>query len=749
MGISFESRRPGVGWVLLVPVMTAAVVGCAPQMLPSPAEAPLDRAVPLQTAAAEERTDVAKETRSESTPEPIPVAAADLAGNEPEEWRNGNEYTLRVQKSRIALPGAAQDGGPQEVELLTYNGRPVGPTIRVRRGSTLEIHVINELPTQGAPPLMVDPMQEEKPHDLYTTNLHTHGLHVSPSGNSDNVFREIAPLQSFTYTFTIPRDHPAGTFWYHPHKHGSVAYQMANGMAGALIVEGRDPSGTVRDLDSIPEIARAREQIFVLQQLILRRDEDGLGRVDPNDVYTETPSPRAYQATTVNGVVLPTYSMHPKEVQRWRFIHAGREEPIVLQWRNAKNWPVRTMPFYEIALDGLATGAMKPKRRVQLFPGNRSDVLVKAPAEPGTYYLATELEQEDQPAAAAAANTVKFLAKLIVHGAEQDMRLPSNAQLASCKPFTAIEPAECTVKRDLVFQYDDRKKIFHINGVPFSKQSSLEKPVLGTAEEWTLSAENEPSSTSPDEPHPFHIHVNPFQVVQIEDIASKKVTKVNEWRDTVVVEKGTKLTIRLRFRDFAGKTVLHCHAVDHEDQGMMRTIQIVDPKQPGDAGEDSVAQLIECSFPAPPLMLPTMQQSACDLCKLRPRNIVLVFFRGMGCVHCAQQLRSLLRDADERVLAETTIVAVSSEPIADPEQVRQWLDVSPQVQFQLLVDTDRRGFRTFGCYSDGPRHGLFVIDSTGTVRAKYVGDVPFSDARAVWARVGRSRNIPLGPLEND
>jgi FtsP/CotA-like multicopper oxidase with cupredoxin domain len=140
-----------------------------------------------------------------------------------------------------------------------------------------------------------------------------------------------------------------GTFYYHRHKHGSVAYQMANGMAGALIVEGGKPPGNVRDLESILEIAQARERIFVLQQLILRKDERGVGRVDPNDVYTETPSPDAYQVTTVNGAVLPTYFMRPKEVERWRFIHAGREEPIDLQWRDAKSWPVRTIPFYEIA----------------------------------------------------------------------------------------------------------------------------------------------------------------------------------------------------------------------------------------------------------------------------------------------------------------------------------------------------------------------------------------------------------------
>jgi len=90
--------------------------------------------------------------------------------------------------------------------------RLVGPTIRVRRGTTLRINVINDLPKTGQPPVTVNAGPDDEPHDLYTTNLHTHGLHVSPIGNSDNVFREIPPGSSFQYAFTIPADHPTGHF---------------------------------------------------------------------------------------------------------------------------------------------------------------------------------------------------------------------------------------------------------------------------------------------------------------------------------------------------------------------------------------------------------------------------------------------------------------------------------------------------------------------------------------------------------
>lgn len=74
--------------------------------------------------------------------------------------------------------------------------------------------------------------------------MHTHGLRVSPLGNSDNPFLAVDPGTSFDYLFRVPPDHPAGTFWYHPHHHGVVANQIFGGLAGALLVEHPARAGT-------------------------------------------------------------------------------------------------------------------------------------------------------------------------------------------------------------------------------------------------------------------------------------------------------------------------------------------------------------------------------------------------------------------------------------------------------------------------------------------------------------------------
>ncbi len=120
--------------------------------------------------------------------------------------------------------------GDDPVYLRSYNGALVGPTLRARPGDNLLVRVINDLPDE---PAAAHPSPTSGPHGLNTTNLHSHGLHVSPEDNSDNVFLEVAPRSRQDFRFLLPTDHPPGTHWYHPHKHGAVAIQVSSGMAGA------------------------------------------------------------------------------------------------------------------------------------------------------------------------------------------------------------------------------------------------------------------------------------------------------------------------------------------------------------------------------------------------------------------------------------------------------------------------------------------------------------------------------------
>ncbi len=295
---------------------------------------------------------------------------------------NGTTFELCLTAGVFESGGAAEvdPSVPGKFELLCYNKSSVGPTLRVRRGKTYFIRVKNQL--QGSSDSVPEQDREtpgaEPLHGLSTTNLHMHGLHVSPDGKSDNVFRQIDPIDrnvpidpkqpynEFTFRYTIPDDHPAGTFWYHPHIHGSVAYQVSNGLTGALIVTGNESQPGEKkdkfhedgrfDLEDIHDIKSARDQVVVLQLYTYRVGTDQIGRIDAHQIYDVKPEKRSsdsidvtgkspsdppVQITAFNGRINPTFTIAPGEVQRWRIIHAGWDLLRRLIWVDENDDPVK------------------------------------------------------------------------------------------------------------------------------------------------------------------------------------------------------------------------------------------------------------------------------------------------------------------------------------------------------------------------------------------------------------------------
>ncbi|MEK7302433.1 MAG: multicopper oxidase domain-containing protein, partial [Pseudomonadota bacterium] len=136
------------------------------------------------------------------------------------------------------------------VKLRTYNGQLVGPTLRVKQGDVINLALKNKLPKESPNEIQAQFDQENKnayldtiPASFNTTNMHYHGLHVSPTGNSDNVLLDIPPQTELLYEVKLPQTHPIGSYWYHAHAHGSTSIQVGSGMAGALIIED-DPKNT-------------------------------------------------------------------------------------------------------------------------------------------------------------------------------------------------------------------------------------------------------------------------------------------------------------------------------------------------------------------------------------------------------------------------------------------------------------------------------------------------------------------------
>lgn len=438
-------------------------------------------------------------------------------------------------RTSLRVGYAYKDIGGYRLSLRTYEGDLPAPTLRVKPGDVLRLRLVNALPPNRDPM----PLDMALPHHFNSTNFHFHGGHVSPDGISDNVFRVMEPGQSYDVEIRIPEDHTRGTYWYHPHKHGSADIQITSGMAGALIVEG--------DFDDVPEIAAAAERVLILNEVLF----DYRGTIETYDTVWPEAAPRFL---SVNGQREPVIRMRPGEVQRWRIVHAGHEDNL--------NLALERHALHPVAFDGIRRSRIDRAENLLMTPGQRADVLVRA-GEPGSYTLRAVANDQGYP------SPVGPLARLVVEGEPMPMWLPASL---GAGPFADIGDAEITNKRVITLSTIEPESpasanyqefAFLMCGQRFDPTRIDQRIPLGAVEEWTVVNED-PSD------HVFHIHTNPFQMVSVngEPLAERV------WRDSVLVPRKSSIVFRSRFLDFTGRLVMHCHMMNHEELGMMQVIEI-------------------------------------------------------------------------------------------------------------------------------------------------------------------------------
>jgi suppressor of ftsI len=412
----------------------------------------------------------------------------------------------------VAGEQAVQIGGRSIVGRV-YNGAFVGPTLHVKPGDTLVLNLVNT-------------MKE-------TTNLHFHGLHVPPSGNADNIFREIAPGKTARYVLHIPKNHPTGTFWYHSHDMMMGEEQVFGGMSGALIVDGLS-----RLLP--PALRHITEHTFDLKDFQV----DSSGEIVKSNIDSNAPTTR-----TVNGQINPVLTMHPGETQLWHLANVGAD--IFYDLHLDGN------VFHVIAEDGNPVNSAWTASDLVMAPGKRYDVLVQAgPA--GTTALRT-LAYSTGSAGDNYPDTV--LATVVTQGTPGGpAALPQ-----VIKPFHDLRADTVAASKTLIFTENQATNSqFFINHKPYDLNRIDEVSKLNTTEEWTI-------YNGTDEQHPFHLHTDPFQVISI----NGQPVDAHSVVDTQILPPNGQIKIRVHFSDYRGKTVYHCHIMHHEESGMMGNLQIV------------------------------------------------------------------------------------------------------------------------------------------------------------------------------
>jgi FtsP/CotA-like multicopper oxidase with cupredoxin domain len=493
------------------------------------------------------------------------------------------------------------------VTLRSYYGRLVGPTLRVRPGDLLAPRLANRLPRESAAEIRRQLVQEDSsafitqvPASFNTTNLHTHGLHVSPRGRGDNVLLAIPPDSTQPYHIRLPGNHTRGTYWYHAHTHGSTAVQVGSGMAGALIVEdewARLPPALRAASDS------AHEKIFVIQNLLY----DSHGRVDyitsffpdapPNPDGSPTSSQIAcreqidslctwfssQRRETINGQIVPVIRMRPGEVQRWRLIDGSFRESVF--------FTVQGHALHEIALDGIYTGRVDSwdsLTAVQLQPGYRSDVLIQARRRDGSTAAEDTFQIIDAASPSAlsvrgGAEPQSLIGVLVVGGAPVDMRLPTSEEMAPLNPFPGVDLStlanqvqEVQFKLGSGLDTLESRNYFQVNYSAFT-DAHRRYVKLNDVDMWSITTVGDPPQVDSTfrigpAPHVFHIHVNPFQVRRTGPSGEPQTV----WKDTQLIPPGDTVVVYTRYLDYTGAFVLHCHILDHEDLGMMEVVEVVE-----------------------------------------------------------------------------------------------------------------------------------------------------------------------------
>ena len=490
--------------------------------------------------------------------------------------RNG-----RLQLKLVCTPATVDMNATKPVKTWTYDGVVPGYTWEMQGGDLLVVNLHNRLPKLPYQPKMT----MDRPHEWTTTNLHTHGLHVSPSGIADNVFLQIPPGDRQHYEIPVPEDHPAGLFWYHPHKHGGVTQQVRGGMAGIIVMRG--------DLDHIPEIAAAKERIMVLQSTELGTDYQLLDPI-PDPTKEQAFFPRKNVLYTVNGKLKPKVTMYPGEVQRWRLLNAAEGKYMSLK--------LQDHDMHQLAWDGLTLPAPEATDVVLLSSGNRVELLIKA-GKPGVYELMLTPGSSQKPNIPGMPESIpqsesdlfcrlngsagmavmprsgledeppeltpRSILTVVVRGSGAEMHLPADLPAWNPRmlPVSRTRRFAFTVKRDPMGEFLE----FGIDGKQFEADNPAYRVALNSAEEWTLV--NQCDIKLMDHSHVYHVHVNPFKIIEI----NGKKLSTPLWRDTYVLTKrsGDSLKFVSNFVDFTGKFVEHCHVLGHEDLGMMGSVEVV------------------------------------------------------------------------------------------------------------------------------------------------------------------------------
>ncbi|MCA9767962.1 MAG: multicopper oxidase family protein [Gemmatimonadetes bacterium] len=455
-----------------------------------------------------------------------------------------------------ALPDISEGLGK-----MSYEGSIPGPTLRVQPGDRLKLRLINSLGGRD-------------------TNLHTHGMHVSPSGNSDNIFIHVPPGDVFDYEYAIPANHPAGLYWYHPHVKEEMQQDL--GLSGNIMVRGMPGLSAVD-----------REEVLLLDDILI-------GDTGPvpygEESATHALMGRFGNRFLVNGEPRAALPGRSGETIRLWFTNAANTRTF--------NLSVAGATLRLVAADMGAFPAPPHVESVVLAPAERYAVDVTLGGS-GPWALVNRVRAIDHLMGrfVPQEDTLAIFAPGLVAFSPFHVEASGGAAVPLDVPVDAPEPAatpDLTLEfglrtRDLPFVTSQMMRLDSAYFHPIEWSGTM--PMMN----WATSAEQaewfvRDAATGRENhgaefvvrrgerrvlrlvnlrnglhamQHPIHVHGQRFRVLAVNGVAPTTWA----WKDTILLPAGGTVDILVEF-DNPGRWMLHCHIAEHVESGMMTTFVV-------------------------------------------------------------------------------------------------------------------------------------------------------------------------------
>ena len=402
-------------------------------------------------------------------------------------------------------------------EVFAYNGHVPGPTLEVREGDHVIIHFRNDLPE--------------------ATTVHWHGIHL-PVESDGSPFQPIEPGETHDYEFTV-RPGTAGTYWYHPHPDRRTGFAIGKGLYGGIVVHAAD--------DPLP--ASIPDRLIILSDNRFLHD----GTIDfpaPQSHHggIDEENGREGPVLFVNGMVMPTLTIRSGEVQRWRIANAsaGRIYRLAI--------PGHTI--LQVGSDGGLLEKPVVVKEILLTTGERVEVLIRGTDAPGTKTTLQNLPY-DRYAPQTRPTDWETTRDLLTLETTNEPPLIPVAIPATLRKIVPLDTTKATAVRTIIFGQG------MINGKQMDMARVDVSTHVGATEIWEIT-----NIVGMD--HPFHLHGFQFQVLDRDGVKEPYLA----WKDMLNIPKHSSARIIVRYDDYPGKWMFHCHILDHEDHGMMGVLEV-------------------------------------------------------------------------------------------------------------------------------------------------------------------------------